>query len=129
MIVNYSSNNPDKFWGQINVKLTDNKPWKFKMLNFMGKFGSKVQTNGVYELSTNMIERDETNCDGVIGYVILDKHDKFLNFQPTHLAAYKIRFTELCSAVFDLRSVSTGENIKFVELGLTIEISESHAWF
>ena len=128
MIINYSSNDPHKFWGQVNLKLEENTVWNFKLLNFVGKFHSKIKSSGVYEISTNMIERDEANARGVVGYVILDENLKFLNFQPTHLPTYKMRFSELCSTVFDLRSVRTGENLKFEELAFTLEISNSHEW-
>ena len=129
MIVNYSSNNKQKDWKLYNLKLIENKVWNLQVLHFCGTLYHPITNSDVYELITNITERSCLNNSGVICYIYLNQHDKSVNYQPTLSTLYKLRFLDLGVTVFDLRAIGTSVNLKFSEIAIQIEITESHGWF
>jgi hypothetical protein len=124
MIVNHSSVNIWELYKIGGVSLEPNKHWSFKLVSFIGKFSSQLPHSGIYELSTNLINRDGGNQSGVIGFIYLNTDESFVIYQPTQICGYKLRLPDLEYSLFNLRSVRSDVFIPFVEIALQIEIVE-----
>jgi hypothetical protein len=126
MIINHSSCNMWELYKITGITFNQNKDWSFRLLSLVGELSSPLTKAGIYELSTNLIHRDEGNSSGVIGYMYLNHDDSSITFQPTQVPCYKLRFPDLCYSLFNLRSVGSSVYIRFKTIALQIEIKETY---
>ena len=129
MIVNYCSSDPSNRYKLGSILFKDNLHWEFSVINFVGVFKKPVKYQGIYELSTNMIERDSGNLPRAIAYLFITTDSSHISFSPTQKISYKLRFHDLSNTVFIFRAVETNEIIEFVEIAFQIEIRETYGRF
>ena len=129
MIINHSSNKILELWKIDRISFDQNKPFSFRLINFTGKILNLIKQNGVYEISSILINRDDGNVSGVIGYVYLKTDDLFVSYQPTQIIEYKLRFADLNSSVFRFRSITSDFIVSFSEIAFQIEIKETYGGF
>ena len=122
MILNISgSNAPYRF---NRVELRQYRKYKIRLLDFHAIFTSKADA-GIYQLCTNIIEREHGNSDRFLAYVRLDRKQTHLDLTPTQLIWYKLRLLDFSSSDIKLKSISTDEEIFFSELSCQFEIEEN----
>lgn len=129
MIINHSSRKTWELWQIDGISFDPNKTFSICLLNFTGKIINLIKQDGIYEISTNLINRDDGNVSGVIGYVYLTIDDYYVLYQPTQKIQYKLRFPDLNSSVFKFRSIATDAVIKFSEISFQLEIQETYGGF
>ena len=118
-----------ELWKIDRISFDQNKPFSFRLINFTGKFLNLIKQDGVYEISSILINRDDGNVLGVIGYVYLTKNDSFVSYQPTQIIEYKLRFADLNSSVFRFRSITSDFIVSFSEIAFQKEIKETYGGF
>ena len=69
MIINFSGDSIIDKLDINSIQLDDTKFWELSLLKFSAIFSSKISQSGIYEIVTNMIERDDGNSLGVVDYV------------------------------------------------------------
>jgi hypothetical protein len=129
MIINHSSRKISELWTINGISFDQNKPFSFRLLNFTGIIHKFIKIDGIYEISTNLISRDDGNVLGVIGYIYLATDDSYISYQPTQIIHYKLRFPDLNLSVFQFRSIATDETISFSEIAFQLEIQETYGGF
>ena len=129
MIVNFWSSSHSNQYKIDTVTFPENKKWELSLVNFIAVFRNPITHTGIYELSTNMIERDDGNIPRTICYIFLESDSSNVNFTPTQKLHYKLRFHDLSATVFKFRSLATSEIIYFSEVAFQIEIRETYGRF
>jgi hypothetical protein len=129
MIINHSSKKIWDLWNINGISFDQNKTFSLRLLNFTGKILNLIKHDGIYEISTNLINRDDGNVSGVIGYVYLTVDYLYVSYQPTQNILYKLRFPDLNSSVFRFRSIETDAVVKFSEISFQLEIQETYGGF
>ena len=129
MIVNFCSSNSKGVYELDHVLFDENLRWEFSLLNFVGVFKGRIKHEGIYELSTNMIERDDGNLPRAIAYLFISTDSSHVTLSPTQKLSYKLRFHDLSSTVFNLRAIATNDIVSFSEVAFQIEIRETYGRF
>lgn len=122
MILNISgSQQPTKFE---RVQLDQFTQYRARFISLHANFTSKADA-GIYQLSTNIIDREKGNSNRIIAFIRLERKQIHLEFTPTHSIWYKLRFKDISSAHFKLKSIASDEEVFFAEFACQIEICEN----
>ena len=121
MIVNISgSKSPYKF-NRIDLKPFRN--YKIRLLDLHAIFTSRVEA-GIYQICTNIIDRENGNSDRILAYVRLERKQTFLDLTPTQIIWYKLRLHDFSSSEIKLKSIISDEELFFAEFSCQFEIED-----
>jgi len=129
MIVNFCTSDYISQHKLDPILFNENLNWEFSVINFVAVFKKPVKYEGIYELSTNMIQRDDGNLPRAIAYMFITTGSSHVVFSPTQKLCYKLRFHDLSNTVFNFRAVGTNETVDFAEVAFQIEIRETYGRF
>ena len=119
MIINISGNTQPT---QINsIQLNQFDDYSIRLIAFHAIFTSKADF-GIYQLCTNLIDRERGNSHRILAYIRLDKRQTVLDFTPTQSVWYKLRFKDISSAVFRLQSTVSDDEVFFTNFACQFEI-------
>ena len=121
MIVNISgSTSPFKF---NRVDLKPFRSYKIRLLDLHAIFTSKANA-GIYQICTNLIDRENGNSDRILAYVRLERKQTCLDFTPTQIIWYKLRLHEFSASEIKLKPITSDEEIFFSEFSCQFEIDD-----
>ena len=121
MIINISgSDSPFKF-NRIDLKAF--RTYRIRLIDLHAIF-SKKSDSGIYQLCTNIIDRENGNSDRILAFVRLEKKQTFLDFTPTQTIWYKLRLHDFSSSDIKLKSIISDEEIFFSEFSCQFEIED-----
>ena len=121
MILNITgSTSPFKF---NRIELRRYRRYKIRLVDLHANFASKADA-GIYQLCTNIIDREHGNSDRILAFVRLDRKQTQLDFTPTQLIWYKLRLLDFASSDIKLKSISKDKEIFFTELSCQFEIQQ-----
>ena len=121
MIINISGKtSPFKFE---RIELKAFRPYKIRLINLHAIFTSKADA-GIYQISTNLIDRENGNSDRILAYVRLDRKQTFLDFTPTQTIWYKLRLHDFSSSDIKLTSITSDTELFFSEFSCQFEIED-----
>lgn len=122
MILNISGfSAPFKF---NRIELNQFRRYKIRLISLHATFTRKAEA-GIYQICTNIIDRENGNSDRVLAYVRLDRKQTFLDFTPTQSIWYKLRLHEFSSSDIKLKSITSDEELFFSEFSCQFEITEN----
>ena len=121
MIINISGKtSPFKFE---RIQLKTFRPYKIRLINLHAILTSKADA-GIYQISTNLIDRENGNSDRILAYVRLDRKQTFLDFTPTQTIWYKLRLHDFSYSDIKLTSITSDEELFFSEFSCQFEIED-----
>ena len=121
MIINISGkSSPFKFE---RIELKAFRRYKIRLINLHAILTSKADA-GIYQISTNIIDRENGNSDRILTYVRLDRKQTFLDFTPTQTIWYKLRLHDFSSSDIKLTSITSDEELFFSEFSCQFEIED-----
>ena len=121
MIINISGKiSPFKF-ERIELKVF--RPYKIRLINLHAIFTSKADA-GIYQISTNLIDRENGNSDRILAYVRLERKQTFLDCTPTQTIWYKLRLHDFSSSDIKLTSITSDTELFFSEFSCQFEIED-----
>ena len=121
MIINISGQTSPFKFGRIELKAF--RPYKIRLINLHAILTSKADA-GIYQISTNLIDRENGNSDRILAYVRLDRKQTFLDFTPTQIIWYKLRLHDFSSSEIKLKSIISDEELFFAEFSCQFEIED-----
>ena len=107
------------------VELPPFRPHKLRVLSILGML-REYATPGLYKITCDLIEREPGNQHKILGFVIINRKQIFLEFQPTHSIWYKLRYHDINLADIKFQSVTTDEIIIFEEFSIQLEVRETY---
>ena len=111
------------------LQFDDASNWEFTFIKFCGILKRKVETRGVYRLSTNLIDRDVSNPDQAISYIGLGRNTTYVELEPTNLLKYKLRFRDFSDVQFNFQEISSEKILEFQSAVIQLEINETYGRF
>ena len=130
MIVNFhKSEEIGAFSSLHHVTFEENKNWNLSLLHFICKFKHNLDQSGIYQLSSNLIQRDDGNIHRALFYMYLEKGTNHVDITPTQSYKYKLRLYEISSAEFSFCLLKTQEIIPISEAAFQLDIVESYGRF
>ena len=83
---------------------------------------------GLYEITIDIIRREDGNPHRILDTVLIDKPTHFFNYTPTQSNEYKLSRYEINS--LDLKILSKGTHeINFQEIYISFEVRETYGRF
>ena len=114
MILNISGfSTPFKFK---RIELRQFRRYQIRLIAIHAIFEHKAEA-GIYQICTNIIERENGNSERILAYVRLDRKQTILDFTPTQKIWYKLRLHDFSSSDIKLKSIKSDEVIFFSEFG------------
>ena len=107
------------------VELPPFRPHKLRVLSILGML-REYATPGLYKITCDLIEREPGNQHKILGFVIINRKQLFIEFQPTHSIWYKLRYHEISFADVKIQSTKTDEILIFDEFSIQFEVSDSY---
>ena len=103
--------------------------YNLSLQNFLGYLSTPLKSGEIFEISTNLITRDDANPHRVIDYVYIDGASSLVSFKPTHSQEYKLRVLELSNAEVKFRGLSSDIILDFSQVAIQFKISETYGRF
>lgn len=103
------------------IQLNQFDAYSIRLIAFHAIFTSKTDF-GIYKLCSNLIDREKGNSERILAYIRLDKRQAVLDFTPTQIVWYKLRFKDISSAVFKLQSIVSDEEVYFTNFACQFEV-------
>ena len=128
MILNISGE-PSRNTVHLNPLNLDYGNYKLSFNNFLGYLTTPLKSGEIFEISTNLISRDDANPHRVVGYVFIPEGSFVVSYTPTHLFEYKLRVLELSNAEIKFRGLSSDKILEFSQIAAQIQISETYGRF
>ena len=101
MIVNFHKFEEIGSFSSIHhVTFEENKNWDLSVLHFICKFKQNLDHSGIYQLSSNLIQRADGNIHRTLLYVYLEKGTNFVDITPKQSYKYKLRLHDISNAEF-----------------------------
>lgn len=125
MIINYSGHPLKNVFEFSNINLCYGN-YTFSLLNLQGLLKSPPKFDDFYEISCNLIAREEGNPHKVIGYIFLEGGSPFINYQPTQKISYKLHVLNFSSTELKLRGVRSDQFLSFDLATTQIEVIDSY---
>lgn len=97
--------------------------------NFIGYLNSPMKAGEVFEISTNLITRDDANPHRIVDYLFVPEGSNIVSYKPTHLLEYKLRVLELSNAEIKFRGLSSDIILEFSQVAAQFIISETYGRF
>ena len=119
MIINISGSSLPTPINRIQLNQFD--AYSIRLIAFHANFTSKADF-GIYQLCTNLIDRESGNSQRILAYIRLDKRQSFLDFTPLQTVWYKLRFKDISSAVFKLKSTVSDDEVFFTDFACQFEV-------
>ena len=130
MIVNYHKFEEIGSSSSINqATFKENKNWELSVLHFICKFKHNLDQSGIYQLTSNLIQRADGNIHRTLLYMYLEKGTNHVDLTPTQSYKYKLRLHEISSAEFSFCLLKTQEIIPISEAAFQLDIVESYGRF
>ena len=103
------------------IQLNQFDDYSIRLVAFHAIFTSKADL-GIYKLCTNLIDRENGNSERILAYIRLDKRQAALDFTPTQILWYKLRFKDISSAVVKLQSTVSDQEVLFTDFACQFEV-------
>jgi len=129
MIVNLTLNESTQKLIFPKIQLNDEKKWEIAFVSFTGILQSGLETDGIYRLYTNMINRDQFNQQQDIIFTALKRGATYMEIQPTQSIKYKLRFHDFTTAVVAFYKIDSTQKLQFKSAALQLEITETYGRF
>lgn len=110
------------------LQFDDARNWEFTFIKF-GILKRKIETRGVYRLSTNLIDRDVCNPKQAISYIGLGRNTTYVELEPTHSLKYNLRFHDFSDVHFIFQEISSEKILDFQSAVIQLEINETYGRF
>ena len=88
-----------------------------------------MKAGEVFEISTNLIARDDANPHRVVDYLFVPEGSNIVSYKPTHSLEYKLRVLELSNAEIKFRGLSSDIILEFSQVAAQFIISETYGRF
>ena len=122
MILNISGfSAPFKF---NRIELKPCQVYQIRLIALHGIFTEKAEA-GIYQLSSNLIDRENGNSERILAYIRLNRKQTSLDFTPTQIIWYKLRLHDFSSSDIKLKSITSDEEIYFSEFSCQFEIRDN----
>ena len=106
------------------IELKQFRRYKIRLISLHATFTRKAEA-GIYQICTNIIDRENGNSDRVLAYVRLDRKKTTLDYTPTQSIWYKLRLHEFSTSDIKLKSITSDEELFFSEFSCQFEIVEN----
>ena len=100
--------------------------YNLSLRNFLGYLTTPLKSGEIFEISTNLITRDDANPHRIIDYVYVPEDSFLISFKPTHPLEYKLRVLELSNAEIKFRGLSSDKILEFTQVALQFKITETY---
>ena len=100
--------------------------YNLSLRNFLGYLTTPLKSGEIFEISTNLITRDDANPHRIIDYVYVDEDSFLISFKPTQPLEYKLRVLELSNAEIKFRGLSSDKTLEFTQVALQFKITETY---
>ena len=100
--------------------------YNLSLRNFLGYLTTPLKSGEIFEISTNLITRDDANPHRIIDYVYVQEDSFLISFKPTHPLEYKLRVLELSNAEIKFRGLSSDKTLEFTQVALQFKITETY---
>ena len=122
MILNISGfSAPFKF---NRIELKPCQKYQIRLIDIHAIFTEKAEA-GIYQLSSNLIDRENGNSERILTYIRLNRKQTSLDFTPTQKIWYKLRLHDFSSTDIKLKSIKSDEEIYFSEFSCQFEIRDN----
>jgi len=111
------------------LDLDSENGWEFSLVKFCGILTGGIGENGIFSMSTNLIDRDESNPNQVLTYFPLRRNTTYIELETTQLLKYKLRLHDFSDVQFIFREIRTGKILEFKSVAVQIEIRETYGRF
>lgn len=125
MIINYSGVPAQNIIEFRNVTLPYGN-YSFSLINFQGFLISPPKFTDLYEITSNLISREDGNPHRIIGYIMLEGQSPVLTYQPTHKLAYKLQHLDLFSSELIFRGIVSDTILKFSHVAVQLEVKDTY---
>ena len=100
--------------------------YNLSLQHFLGYLSAPLKSGEIFEISTNLITRDDANPHRIIDYVYVDEDSFLISFKPTQPLEYKLRVLELSNAEIKFRGLSSDKILEFTQVALQFKITETY---
>ena len=110
---------------QINrIELKPCQRYKIRLIDLHAIFTEKADA-GIYQICSNLIDRENGNSDRILAYIRLDRRQTSIDFTPTQIIWYKLRLHDFSSSDIKLKSITSDKEVLFSEFSCQFEITEN----
>ena len=125
MIINYSGQPVKNNFEFSNIDLPYGN-YTLTVLNIQGLINSPPKFDDFYEISCNLIAREDGNPHKVIGYFFLEGGSSFVEYTPTQKFSYKLHVLNFSSTELKIRGVRTDQYLNFDFATTQLEVIDSY---
>lgn len=125
MILNYSGKPENTVFYLSNINLPYGN-YTLSLIHFQGIIESSPKFDDFYEISCNLIAREDGNPHKVIGYTFLEAGSFLVEYQPTQKLAYKLHVLDFSSTELKFRGVTSDQILTFTCATTQIEVIDSY---
>ena len=125
MIINFSGSPVKHSFDLASINLPYGY-YTLSLLNFQGLIDSTPKFDDFYEISCNLIAREDGNPHKVIGYTYLDSQSNVLEYKPTQKIAYKLHVLDFSATELKFRGVRSDKILNFTFATTQIEVINSY---
>ena len=125
MIINYSGKPDENIIQFQNISLPYGN-YSFSLLDFQGFITNAPKYTDFYEITSNLIAREDGNPHRIIGYTSVEGQSTILKYQPTHKIAYKLQNLDLFASELIFRGITSDNILNFSYITAQIEVNDTY---